>query len=158
MERFTAKGVGKGGTGQSLIGATVSGILDTSMVVRYLRGDSPELARRAASVIDEEDGLQLTDVVLAETAYVLSSVYRVPREAVVDHLIAFLQKQNIEVFGMDKSVVLQALLLCRPSGRVSYADALVWAAAQSTQEKTVYSLDERFPGDGIEVRRQSHGR
>jgi hypothetical protein len=97
MERFTAKGVGKGGTGQSPIGATVSGILDTSMVVRYLRGDSPELARRAASVIDEEDGLQLTDVVLAETAYVLSSVYRVPREAVVDHLIAFLQKQNIEV-------------------------------------------------------------
>jgi predicted nucleic acid-binding protein len=132
----------------------VSGILDTSMVVRYLRGDSPDLASRAASVIDEEDGLQLTDVVLAETAYVLNSVYRVPRETVVDHLVAFLQKQNIGVFGLDKGLVLQALLLCRPSGRVSYSDALIWAAAQSTSEKIVYSLDERFPRDGLDVRRQ----
>jgi predicted nucleic acid-binding protein len=131
----------------------MSGLLDTSMVVRYLTGDPPELADQAATVIDEEDGLRLTDVVLAETAYVLSSVYRVPRAIVVDHLIAFLQKQNIEVFGLDKSVVLQALLLCRPSGRVSYADSLIWAAAQSTQEKTVYSLDERFPAEGLDVRR-----
>ena len=152
MERFAATGVGGGRTRPSRIGSTVSGILDTSMVVRYLTGDSLDLANRAASVIDAEADLQLTDVVLAEAAYVLSSVYRVPRETVVDHLITFLQKENIEVFGLDKSVVLQALLLCRPSGRVSYADALVWAAAQSTEDKIVYSLDERFPDHGIDVR------
>jgi predicted nucleic acid-binding protein len=96
----------------------------------------------------------LTDVVLAETAYVLSSVYLIPREIVVDHLIAFLQKENVGLFGLDKDIVLQALLLCRPSGRVSYADSLVWAAAHSTDAKVVYSLDERFPGEGLEIRRQ----
>ena len=135
----------------------MSGFLDTSMVVRYLTGDSPGLAEQAARIIDGEDDLQLTDVVLVEAAYVLTSVYQVPREIVVDHLIAFLQKENITPFGLDKGLALQALLLCRPSGRVSFADAMVWAAARSAGAKVVYSLDERFPKDGLDVRRSPDG-
>ncbi|HLE80540.1 MAG TPA: PIN domain-containing protein [Dehalococcoidia bacterium] len=131
----------------------MSGLLDTSMVVRYLTGDPQDMAELAASVIDREEGLQVTDGVLMETAYVLTSVYGVRRQSVVDHLILFLQKENIGTFGLGKDHVLQALLLCRPSGRVSFADALLWAAARSTNAKVVYSLDERFPADGVEVRR-----
>ncbi|MBI4337998.1 MAG: PIN domain-containing protein [Chloroflexi bacterium] len=122
------------------------------MVVRYLTGDPPALAEQAAQVIDSEEGLQVTDVVLAETAYVLTSVYRVPRSLVVDHLIAFLQKENISPFALDKGLVLHALLLCKPSGRVSFADAMVWAAARSAGSTVVYTLDERFPGDGLQIR------
>jgi predicted nucleic acid-binding protein len=123
----------------------MSGLLDTSMIVRYLTGDPPDLAEQAAQVIDQETNLIVTEVVLTETAYVLTSVYRVPRDVVVDHLILFLQKQNIQPFALEKSILLHALLFCRPSGRVSFADALIWAAAQMTEEKTVYSLDGRFP-------------
>jgi len=122
------------------------------MVVRYLRGDPPNLAEQAAQVIDSEEDLQVTDVVLAETAYVLTSVYQISRSVVVDHLIAFLQKENVFPFALDKGLVLQALLLCKPSGRVSFADAMVWAAARSSGSRVVYSLDERFPDDGLEVR------
>lgn len=104
-------------------------------------------------MIDQEEGLLVTDVVLDETAYVLASVYKVPREAIVDNLILFLQKENIQPFALNKESVLQSLLLCQPSGRVSFADALLWAAAQETSGKVVYSLDERFPTEGIEVRR-----
>ena len=131
----------------------MSGFLDTSMVVRYLTGDPPNMAEQAARVIDGEEGLQITDVVLAETAYVLTSVYRISRSVAVDHLVAFLQKQNISTFVLDKGLVLQALLLCKPSGRMSFADAMLWAAARSSETKVVYSLDERFPQDGLEVRR-----
>ena len=133
----------------------MSDFLDTSVVVRYLTGDPPESAEQAAKIIDEVDDLLVTDVVLTETAYVLTSVYQVPREVAVDHLIAFLQKENISPFALDKSLVLHALLLCRPSGRVSFADAMVWAAARSAGSQVVYSLDERFPGDGMEVRRRA---
>ena len=132
----------------------MSGFLDTSILVRYLTGDPPELAEQAARTIDREDNLLVTDVVLTETAYVLTSVYQVAREVVVDHLIAFLRKENVSPFGLDKSLVLHALLLCRPSARVSFADAMVWAAARSSSTKVVYSLDERFPKDGLEVRRE----
>lgn len=131
----------------------MSGFLDTSMIVRYLTGDPPELAKMAAEIIDWEEHIQVTDVVLVETAYVLTSVYGISRSVVVDHLLAFLQKKNVWPFAMDKGRVLQALLLCRPSGRVSFADAMVWAAARSAGSKVVYSLDRHFPADGIEVRR-----
>ena len=47
--------------------------------------------------------------------------------------------------------------VCRPSGRVSFADALIWAAAHMTPGKVVYSLDERFPADGVEVRSGREG-
>ena len=130
----------------------MSGLLDTSMLVRYLTGDPPELAERASRVIDQVEDLQVSDVVLAETAYVLTSVYKIPREAVIDHLILFLQKENIRPFALSKDNLLQALLLCRPSRRISFTDALVWAAARSTEAKIVYSLDERVSRDGVEVR------
>jgi predicted nucleic acid-binding protein len=131
----------------------MSGLLDTSMVVRYLTGDPADLAAVAAEVIDKEENLQITDVVLAESAYVLTAVYQIPRQVVVDSLVLFLQKENIQPYVLEKSLALQALLLCRPSRRVSFADALVWAAAQMTDSKIVYTLDERFPSDGVDVRR-----
>ena len=135
----------------------MSDLLDTSMVVRYLTGDPSELAEVAARVIDGEDELLVTDVVLVETAYVLTSVYDVPRETVIDHLIALLRKANIDTFKIEKDLVLEALLMCRPSGRVSFADALLWAAARSEPGAAVYSLDERFPSDGISVLRSARG-
>jgi predicted nucleic-acid-binding protein len=92
-------------------------------------------------------------VVLAESAYVLTNVYRVPRSAVVESLIALVQKANLAVHGLDKGLVLQALLMCKPSGRVSFADAMLWAVARSASAEAVYSFDERFPEDGVDLRR-----
>ena len=129
----------------------MSDLLDTSMLVRYLTGDPPDLAEVSAQVIDGDRALLVTDVVIVETAYVLQSVYEVPRTAVVDGLIAVLRKANLDTFRLDKDLVLRALLLCRPSGRVSFADALVWAAARSQVGAAVYSLDQRFPNEGITV-------
>lgn len=130
----------------------MSGLLDTSMIVRYLTGDAPQLAELASRVIDREEELFVSDVVIVETAYVLTTIYKIPREIVVDHLVLFLQKKNIRPYALQKDDMLQALLLCKPSGRVSFADAMVWAAARSTEAKVVYSLDQRFPRDGVEVR------
>jgi len=129
----------------------VSGLLDTSVIVRYLTGDPPELADRAAHIIDSSIPLYITDVVLVETAYVLISVYQMPRTAVVDILIALLQRTNIRPFALSKATVLEALLLCRPSARVAFADALVWAVARSTDTSTVYTFDKRFPANGVKL-------
>jgi predicted nucleic acid-binding protein len=132
----------------------MAALLDTSVVVRYLLGDPPRLAARAARIIDGELQLLLTDVVIAETAYVLASVYAVPRAKVVDALVDLLQRENVAPFRLDKGAVIQGLLLCRPSARVSFADALLWAAARSGRVEAVYSFDERFPEGGVTVRRE----
>jgi len=132
----------------------MSCFLDTSIIVRYLTGDPPKLADIAAKVVDGEGDLKLTDVVIVETAYVLSTAYKVPREVVVDSLIALIQKKNITLYALGKQLALEALLLCRPSGRVSFADAFIWAAARSDSAEIIYSLDEKFPEEDIEVRHQ----
>ena len=59
-------------------------MLDTSFVVRYLTNDPPDLAARAAAVVDSPRALAVSAVVLAEVWYVLRSGYQVPREAVLD--------------------------------------------------------------------------
>ncbi len=126
--------------------------LDTSVVVRYLIGVPDDLARRAREIIDQLDDLQIGGVALAESAFVLTTVYRAPRPNVVDSLTELLRKANVSTFGMDKDLALQALLMCRRSGRVSFADALIWAEARSAGSETVYSFDQRFPSDGLELR------
>ena len=92
-----------------------------------------------------------------ETADVLNPVYELPRAAVVDGLIALLSKANIDIFRLDEDKAQEGLVLCRRSGRVSFADALVWAAARSPTDASVYSLDERFPDEGITVLRSVGG-
>jgi len=46
---------------------------------------------------------------------------------------------------------MRALLLCRPSRRVSFGDASIWAAALASGVRWVYTLDARFPEEEIAV-------
>ena len=130
----------------------MSGLLDANIILRYLLHSPPEQAAQAAEIIDSEEELFVTDVVLAEVAYVLRSVYLVPREEVIDSLIALLGKANLAPLGLARETVIQGLMLCRPSGRVSVADGMTWAAARSYGIKAVYTFDRQFPADGLDVR------
>ncbi len=125
--------------------------LDTSYVVRYLVNDPPDMAQRAADVIDSEEILMLSEMVILETAYVLISVYSVPRATVVDSLIELVQRANLHLTTLPKASVLEALQLCRNSARVSFADALIWAQALDMGAGRIYSFDGRFPSRGITI-------
>jgi predicted nucleic acid-binding protein len=114
-----------------------------------------DLASNATRLIEREEPLYLSDIVIFEAAYVMTTFYRYSREDAVDALSAFVQRSNIMTFGLDKATVLDALLLCRPSGRVSFGDAMIWAAARSTGHALVYSFDARFPAIGIRVQQPS---
>lgn len=125
--------------------------LDSSFVIRYLTDDPPDLAARAAEVIDDGQPLVLTETVLMESAYVLEKIYGVSRSAVVDTLSALVQKSNIRLATLAKPRALEALGLCRDSRRVSFADALVWAEARERGAPLIYSFDRRFPSRGLQV-------
>lgn len=125
--------------------------VDTSVVVRYLTNDPPAMAEAAATLIDSNRPLVLSEVILAETAYVLSSIYDVPRSAVVDALSAFIQRRNIRLLNLSKPLALQALRLCRDSKRHSFADSLLWAEARQSGVQSVYTFDDRFPAEGLEL-------
>lgn len=126
--------------------------LDTNMVIRYLTGQPREQADRADRIINGVRALLVSDVVLVETAYVLRTQYRVSREAIIDQLIDLVQRENILVYAIDKDLALQGLRMCRPSGRVSVSDAMIWAAARTAGASAIYTFDERFPCDSVELR------
>lgn len=129
----------------------MTALVDTSVVVRYLVDDVPEQARRAAEILDHERGLQVSSLVVVETACVLTSVYGIARDVAVDHLVALLQKENLDAADIDKGLMLEALLLCRPSHRISFADAFLWATARHGGIPRIVTFDRRFPDDGVEL-------
>ncbi|MFN3650459.1 MAG: PIN domain-containing protein [Armatimonadota bacterium] len=119
--------------------------LDTSVIVRYLVGDDPALAAQAKSLVESADELVINPVALAESAHVLRSVYGVAREPLVDALIQLVNRKNIAIRGLSREIVILALRRCRPSGRVSVPDALIWAAAMEDHASGILTFDRRFP-------------
>jgi predicted nucleic acid-binding protein len=133
----------------------VTAILDTSVIVRYLLNSPRDMAEVSRTIVNGNEDLLVTTDAIAEVAYVLgSSTYRVPRASIVDALIEFVQRRNVSLFRLEKGIALRALEFCRPSRRVSFADAFIWAAARSSGH-AVYTFDRRFPSDSIEVRTES---
>lgn len=53
-------------------------LLDTSVLVRHLTEDPPDAAARARALLTGEEPLVVTDLVAAETLWVLESRYGVP--------------------------------------------------------------------------------
>lgn len=131
--------------------ARTAAFLDTSYVVRYLVNDPPDMAEKAAQVIDSDETLILSELAILEAAYVLTSVYSVPREEVVDSLGELIQRANLRLPNLPKARALEALRLCRNSGRVSFADAMIWAQAVEMGAARIYTFDRRFPAHEITI-------
>ena len=127
-------------------------LVDTNLLVRYLTGEPPEQSEAAARVLEREAPISVAPLILVETAYVLRSVYGVSREDVVAALVDLVQRVNVEVLGVETSLVVQALRLCRASGRVSFADALLWAQARDLDEP-IWTFDKNFPQEGVQIQR-----
>lgn len=126
--------------------------LDTNPVVRYLVRDDPDLAARATALIESDRYLSVSVVTVAEIGFVLTNTYRIERARVIDALIDLLNRENIDTYEVPTEIAIQALRFCRPSGRVNFADAMLWSVARSTAPARVWTFDRRFPEDGIERR------
>lgn len=125
--------------------------LDTSYVVRYLTNDPPDMAERASQVIDSDEVLMLSEMIVLESAYVLASVYKIPRPDIVDALSSLIQRRNLRLVQLSKPQALEALRLCRDSKRFSFVDAFLWAQARESGAESIYSFDRRFPSQGLRI-------
>jgi predicted nucleic acid-binding protein len=116
----------------------VTAFVDTNIVVRHLTGDPPEMAARATAFLRSETDLLLTDLVAAETVYVLESFYETPRGEVaqaVRSLVAF-----ESVVCVDPAVLLRAIEVYEIDG-VDFAEAYLVASAESTGVGRIASYD-----------------
>jgi predicted nucleic acid-binding protein len=116
----------------------VTAFVDTNIVVRHLTGDPPEMAARATAYLQSETDLLLTDLVAAETVYVLESFYEAPRGEVAQaarSLVAF-----ESVVCVDPALLLRAIEVYEIDG-VDFAEAYLVASAESTGVGRIASYD-----------------
>jgi len=116
----------------------LSAFIDTNVLIRHLTGDPPEMAARASAYLPDERELLLTDLVAAETVYVLESFYETPREEVaqaVRSLVAF-----DSIICVDPALLLRAVELYE-TDRVDFAEAYLVACAESTGVGKIASFD-----------------
>ncbi|MCB0904649.1 MAG: PIN domain-containing protein [Actinobacteria bacterium] len=117
----------------------MSAFIDTNIIVRHLTGDPADMAARATAFLESASGLLLTDLVLAETVYVLESFYHVPHAKVAEamrSLIAFKA-----VITVDPALLLRALEVYEVE-RLDFAEAYLVASAESSAVNTIVSYDK----------------
>lgn len=112
--------------------------LDTNILVRYLTQDDPLQSRKATELIErrftpERPGF-ISLVAMAETVWVLGSVYELPDREIADTVERLLQADSFLV--QNEQEVFTAMIALR-QGRGSFADALIgalgaWAGCDST--------------------------
>jgi predicted nucleic acid-binding protein len=116
----------------------LSAFVDTNILVRHLTGDPPDLAARATAYLGSERELLLTDLVAAETVYVLESFYEASGDEVataVRSLVAF-----DSIVCVDPALLLRAIEVYE-TDRIDFAEAYLVACAESTGVGTIVSFD-----------------
>ena len=117
----------------------MSAFVDANILVRHLTGDPADMAARATAYLAEAEELYLTDLIVAETVYVLESFYEVPRPQVamaMRSLIAF-----DAIVTVDPALLLRAIEVYEID-RLDFADAYLVACAESTGVSSVASFDK----------------
>lgn len=117
----------------------VTAFVDTNVLIRHLTGDPPEQAARATAFLGRADALLLSDLVVAETVYVLESFYELEPARVAELVRAMLAFPAIAVLDVD--VLLRALEVYELYG-VHFAEACLVASAEAAGVEAIASFDQ----------------
>jgi predicted nucleic-acid-binding protein len=112
--------------------------LDANILVRYLILDDPSQAERAHDILEKQlspsEPGYISLVAMAETVWVLDSVYGIGREDLARTIDRLLASENLSIQN-EREVYLAMVML--ESGVASFSDALIgalgaWAGCSET--------------------------
>lgn len=105
------------------------------MSIRHPTGAPADLAARATSDLGSDSELLLTDLIVAETVYVLESCYDAPRQQIAEavrSLLAFHSEVSVDPALLQRAVAVY---------EIDFAEAYLVACAGSAGVNKVVSLD-----------------
>jgi predicted nucleic acid-binding protein len=123
----------------------MTALVDTNIIIRHLTGDPPHRARAATHALATAEHLHVTEVILAECAHVLRSVYRSSPATIAAALRSLITQPNVTVDDLGRALHTLDLL---ERTRLGFADAHL-AATAHTHDADVLSFDhglDRLPG------------
>ena len=112
--------------------------IDTNILVRHLTGDPADLAARSTKFLETARNLLLTDLVVAETLYVLESFYEAPRVQIAEAIRSLIAFDSIVT--VDPALLLRAIEVYEID-RLDFAEAYLVACAESADVGRVASFD-----------------
>lgn len=119
-------------------------VLDTNLVVRFLRKDHPTMSPAAAALFQEsmsgKTELLLETALVSEAIFVLTSFYKLARADVADALRDLMTGCRLKVPNLD--VTLDALARFK-AHNIDFPDALA-AAVAASEKIPVASFDHDF--------------
>lgn len=122
--------------------------LDTNVLIRLLIEDDADQLSKALRVLEphwESGGkAYVTDVVLAETEWVLDSLYRAPRAEILATFHALASDARFEL--QDRRLVLEALRRYQV-GKADLSDHLIGLAGIAANANTTLTFDRTLRAD-----------
>ena len=119
--------------------------LDTNIIIRYLTDDDPKKADLCEKLFEQvkkgKQKLFLSDLVIAETIWILEGAYNYPKEKLVECIQKILNTPNIEFENRD--LLLNAIGLYQLEN-IDYIDAYNVTVMENKKIKEIYSYDEDF--------------
>jgi predicted nucleic acid-binding protein len=125
--------------------------VDSSVLVRYLVGEPAEQARRAQAVIEGDQPVGIPVVVLLETAHVLRTQYGVERRDVLDTLLELMTRAGVETLGVNRGLIIEALVRARELPGSPLPDALVAATVRDAAAFPLFTFDRDLVRHGVPV-------
>ena len=116
-------------------------LLDTNLLIRFLTADDPEKALKVRRLLSQSRRIFIPDMVFAEIAWVLDTVYGVNREEIYIKLKSLL---NFNAVRCDKILILLTLENYHTYPFLSFVDAYLAALVQGKRSKPFYSYDKSF--------------
>ncbi|MBI2205265.1 MAG: type II toxin-antitoxin system VapC family toxin [Candidatus Rokubacteria bacterium] len=114
--------------------------VDTNVLVRLLTGDDPNQTAAAESFV--APGAWVSHLVLAETTWVLSAVYRVGPAAIATAVDMLLNHEALTL--QDADVARAALQQYRATSGMSFSDCLVLEVARKNGHLPLGTFDRQL--------------
>ncbi len=113
--------------------------VDTNVLVRYLTWDDEAQAEAAAAVIETDEVVAISTIVLYELAWVLKRAYRYRNDEIADAIRRIIASRNIAV---DRPVAEAGLNMLERGG--DFADGVIKADAIRAKSRQIVTFDRDF--------------
>ena len=111
-------------------------LIDANVILRYLLNDIPEQADKAESVIKR--GAFTLPEIIAEVVYVLTKLYKVPRNEIKSIVAPFLDEIEIQ----NKEVIVNALSIFSETA-FDFVDCIIISRKKLLNEN-VFTFDKKL--------------
>jgi len=129
----------------------VISLIDTNVLIRFLTNDKSSKYKTLYSFFNSlEKGVlkvELKLIVLFQTAFVLKSYYKVPKENISTSLSALLKFKGIQI--KDKKIVMRTLELWN-TNNIEIVDCYLIACLENDEQNIIYSYDHDFDKQPIQ--------